>query len=129
VLIVCLVLLIALTFLATVGAATARSQIRLIRNHIGVQRAFTAAEAGVTAFVRDPALGGADEETRNLTVDGSADVEVTLSYQGTTNIPDGGYSLGGNMRAFHYEIESSAVTGDGAGATHVQGIYLVGPGQ
>jgi Tfp pilus assembly protein PilX len=129
VLLICIVLLFALTFIATVGATVSRAQIQMVRNHLSSQRAFAAAEAGIAVALNDDELGAADEATLETTVDGTAAVDMRLTYAGDTNIPGSGYSLGASLGAYHFQIESSASLGDGAAASQVQGMYLIGPGK
>jgi type IV pilus assembly protein PilX len=148
-----LILLLVLTLLAVSGMTTASQELWMSGNDQYHEHAFQAAEAGVEQALRnggdgtaivgrydetdplDPApVRGSGRAVRDCPEPPSAQAAERCEYfvriernGGVTPIPDG-YSLGSELEAHHFVIDSFGASSRGAVATHQQGYYVVGPG-
>jgi len=155
-LVVGLLLLLVLTILAISGMTTATLELQMAGNEQYQERSFQAAEAGVEqamaagVFQTDPAATatmydyppsadpvpkrGQGTQITNCPdqpAGASGQCEYFLRFDqaaGVTPVPGDGYSLGTDLQAYHFVIDSVGVAERGAQSEHTQGFYIIGPG-
>jgi len=149
-LVVGMVLLLVLTLLAISGMNTATLELQMAGNAQYSQNAFQIAETGIervmlagnynTAqdFVLDSSSGSdPDEDADDEGDEGDASDAPIDSFQavmshnqdnGTSDIPDGGFSMGvgTGFKAYHFDVTSTGASARGARSTHVQSFYIKG---
>jgi type IV pilus assembly protein PilX len=147
-----LILLLVLTLLAVSGMTTASQELWMSGNDRYYEHAFQAAEAGVEQALRSSGDGtvtvgrydetdpldpvpvrGSGRAVRECPEPPTAQADARCEYfvrsernGGVTPIP-GGYSLGSELEAHHFVIDSFGTSSRGAVAEHQQGYYVVGP--
>ena len=146
-LVVGLILLLVLTVLGISGMVTATLELQMAGNVQYQERAFQAAETGIEAVISSPALSTswtlanmtnsssstyAAQNQQSSVPGSSADQYNARTYYDTaaggTAVPDGGYSIGTGLEAYHFVTESVGVSQRGSRDTHTQSFYLLGPG-
>ena len=145
---VSLVFLMILTILGVSSMGTARLELKMAANSQFANQAFQASESGIEATLRETDIyatadtDGVDHAYCFNQVDGgpficdgtnyAERVQTNTLYETTGHVPIGGYSLGLNsntsVKAHHFRILSLGEAPAGAQDTHVQGIFIVGPG-
>lgn len=136
-LVIGLLLLLILTILAVSGMMTATLELQMAGNTQYRERAFQAAETGIeraleTATFDTTAAHVAtnqDVDPDDSSNDDTYDFRMEFDEQtGTTIVPGGGFSMGTGFQAFHFNVESTGRSERGAESTHVQSVYIIGPG-
>ncbi len=137
VLVVALLLLMVLTLLGTTGLVTAVLELRMAANVQYQARAFEAAEFGIEQAMHSPGLATSIGYASPVvvpssgaapTVPGSPPDAYTyrLYYDASTDPPaDTGSNTG--LKAYHFVVEATGISAQGATDTHVQGFYVLGP--
>ncbi len=129
VLVVALVLLVALTLLSAATAMVAKAQLNITRNQVAEQAVFQGAESAISVVLTRPDFGTQPEVDMTTQFSPEMQLRTTASYKGSTMVPEEGFSLGGQVAAFHYEIVGSASSDSESEAVHIQGAYVIGPAQ
>ena len=143
-LIISMIFLIILTILGLSTMTTSRVEIRMAVNQQSANQAFQASASGI-----DQTLGEADIFNTNSTTgvnktyyyrqdaggpytDGTNSfmerVTTNTLFEVTGAVPQGGFSLGSKVTAFHFRILSTGNSVAGSESQQVQGFYKVGPG-
>jgi hypothetical protein len=151
-----LLLLLVMTILAVAGMMSAALELQMAGNEQYQERAFRAAEAGVEqaiatgAYTTDPAAiagqyeGSVSPEPAprrgqgtqiancpNQSAAPGGQCEYFMRFDlaaGITPVPGAGHSLGADMQAYHFVVDSFGVAERGAQSELTQGFYIVGPG-
>ena len=131
-LVVALVLLTAVTVIATSAMSTATLQIAMAGNVTAYDLAFQAAASGIDLAIARGEFSvespGALPPTR--LGDGGAATEAAIVFVESTPVPDAAFSLGegfAGLRAFHFEITAVGTGPRNAVSTQRQGFYVLGP--
>lgn len=153
-LVVGMVLLLVLTLLAISGMNTATLELQMAGNAQYAQNAFQIAETGIeramlsgnyntgqdflldssSGSVPDPdgdggdGDGGDEGDAADTPIDSFQAVMRHNPDNGTSDIPDGGFSMGvgTGFRAYHFDVTSTGASARGARSTHVQSFYIKG---
>ncbi len=126
-----LILLLILTIVAISGMNTATLELVMAGNTQFQGNAFQAAETGV-----DRAIASRNFSTVNPVVvpvtamPNGATFQTTTTYQETTAVPTGGFSMGleSGFAAYHFDTRAQGQAQRNASSTHNQSFYVVGPG-
>ena len=124
-LVVGLVLLLVLTVLGVSGMNTSTMEVQMSANMQFQQDAFQVTEDATdivigtlnystTAPSALAPLGNPDTDRRALT-----------TYRGNTNVPDAAFS-GGEVEAFHFDIQSTGRGARNAASSQIQSFYVIG---
>jgi type IV pilus assembly protein PilX len=127
-LIVGLILLLVMTLLAVAGMSGSTLQLVMAGNVQYSQQAFQAAEDGIEQEMEAGGFTSNLDRTETYDFDGGIEAEVHTTYEVSTPVPAGGYSIGAGFQAHHFEIQSTGTAPRGATSVHRQGFYVVGPG-
>ena len=136
-LIVGLVLLMVLTVLGVSGMSTATLELTMASNAQFNQDAFQSAETGIDLVLARRTFNTIPGDPGNVIPltplgDGSYATQSLTGFQGTTPVPDIGFSAGvgtpGVVQAYHFDIVSIGTGPRNARSTHNQSFYVVGPG-
>lgn len=134
-LVIGLLLLMVLTLLAISGMNTATLELQMAGNAQYSQNAFQAAETGIEQAI----LSGTYDTTGTLTVPPTFVPSLTTDQfttttsftpeNGTTDVPEGGFSMGvgSGFSAYHFDITSTGTSSRNAVAVVTQSFYIVGP--
>lgn len=134
-LVIGLLLLMVLTLLAISGMNTATLELQMAGNAQYSQNAFQAAETGIEQAI----LSGTYDTTATLTVPDTFVPSLTtdqfttttsfIPENGTTDVPEGGFSMGvgSGYSAYHFDITSTGTSSRNAVAVVTQSFYIVGP--
>ena len=140
-LIVGLILLVVITVLAVSGMNTATTELAMARNDQNNENAFQAAETGLEQALAQGSFNTVapvilPEQIINA---GHDVINVTITYENSTMVPDRAFSLGvgSGIAAYHFNAVSTAISrriADGvsntdrdASAVHSQAFYKIGP--
>jgi hypothetical protein len=127
-LIVGLVLLSALTLLATSAMTTATVELVIADNARFRQQAFEAAESGIAIAMPSHASAAAPAQSFAVAFDDGSAAQAAVAFHAVTPVPDAAFSMGSNpgmLEARHFEIVSAGRAARGAAARHRQGFYVV----
>ena len=132
-LVVCLVLMLALTVLGVSAMNMAVLELAMANSVESQQGAFQAAETGIELALAQPSFSTAVPQNSPATPldDGRYSTRTATECVTTTAVPDTAFSMGagaGAMQAFHFDIVSVGTGPRGAVSTHKQSFYVVGPG-
>jgi len=148
-LVVGMILLLVLTLLAISGMNTATLELQMAGNAQYGQNAFQIAETGIERIMLsgsyntngdfvlnsnppsapDPDGGtGGEGDTVDTSIDSFEAVMSHNQDNGTTDIPDGGFSMGvgTGFKAYHFDVTSTGASARGARSTHIQSFYIKG---
>lgn len=126
----------------TLGVAALSSAVMELRMAAGAQyqeRAFQAAEFGIEQAIRSPLLSTAHTYSSPLVVPATGSPPPvpgssgdTYSYRvyynaaaGGTPVPAAGSSPDPGLQAYHFVIEATGSSAQGAVSEHVQGFYVI----
>lgn len=133
-LIVAMIFLVILTILGISTMSTSRLELKMANNNQIAATAFQMAESGIEATLDAAALN-----LQNLPQSPNATAYVLPLTQtaGTTTtstnyIMDSNIVAGNsinNSTALHYRTTSTSTVAGGGSATHIQGFYIIAPGQ
>jgi hypothetical protein len=130
-LIVGLVLLLVLTVVGVSGMNTATMEITMAANTQFQQDAFQLAEDGIDIVIGNRAYATSPGDPRNvvnwLGTPGNDRRAVTRWLEGRNTLAPG--SSGGELEAFHFDIQSIGVGPRNAQSEHNQSFYVVGRAQ
>ena len=136
-LVIALLLLLVLTLLGTTGLVTSVLELRMAANARYQARAFEAAEFGIEQAIHLPGLATsiAYASPRVVPASGPApavpgsspDAYSYRLYYDTSTDPPGGSAKNPGMKAYHFVVEATGTSAQGAADTHVQGFYVLGP--
>lgn len=126
-----LILLLILTVVAISGMNTATLELVMAGNTQFHENAFQAAETGI-----DRAIASRNFSTTTPVVvaptamPNGAVFSTTTSFQETTAVPSGGFSMGldTGFAAYHFDTEAQGQAQRNAVSNHTQSFYVVGPG-
>jgi type IV pilus assembly protein PilX len=136
-LVIGLVLLMVLTVLGVSGMSTATLELTMASNAQFSQDAFQAAETGIDLVIARRTFNTIPGDPGNVIPltplgDGSYAAQSLTGFQGTTPVPDIGFSAGvgtpGVVQAYHFDVVSIGTGPRNARSTHNQSFYVVGPG-
>jgi type IV pilus assembly protein PilX len=136
-LVIGLVLLMVLTVLGVSGMSTATLELTMASNAQFSQDAFQAAETGIDLVIARRTFNTIPGDPGNVIPltplgDGSYAAQSVTGFQGTTPVPDIGFSAGvgtpGVVQAYHFDVVSIGTGPRNARSTHNQSFYVVGPG-
>jgi len=126
-----LVLLLVMTVLGVSGMSTATLELAMAGNAQAQQQAFQAAETGIDIAIARGTFTTFEPMTLTGIAVGDAEVDVEMTFQQATGVPDTAFSLGvgtGAVQAFHFDVVATGRGPRGARSTHTQSFYVVGPG-
>lgn len=130
-LVVCLILLSALSAIGISGMSTATVELSLARNLRFEQAAFEAANAGIEQALAASAFSLQSATVAEQSYGKSAAVfSATLTFRGTTEIPRAVADLGTGhegLVAYHFEVVSTGRAPRNAVVTLRQGFYIIAP--
>ncbi len=138
-LIVGLVLLMVVTILAVSGMSTATTELAIARNAQNYENAFQAAETGLEQAIARGAYSTAGNVNVSHDVNSYDSVDLVITYEDATLVPDKAFSLGvgSGISAYHFTATATAeskrlgntgaATDRDASAIHSQAFYVVGP--
>lgn len=131
-----LVLLIAVTLLATASARTANSELQITRSHQTHQMAFQAAETGLEHMLAARTFETAGPTSDLRLIDAYTTVNTRIEYVGQSSVPDAtpdadvtglvAYHFVGTATATVRRIPGTPSNYD-TSTVHVQSFYIVGP--
>ncbi len=133
-LVVALILLVIITIFAISAMGTSRLGLLMAGNSQYKLRAFQAAQSAIEARI---VAGGFSTTLNNQATtypftDADTGIASTgtasITFQTSTDVPAGGFSLGTSYLAYHFEIEATGTARRGAVSNQTQGFYIVGPG-
>jgi type IV pilus assembly protein PilX len=126
-LVIGLVLLLIMTLLGITGLSSSTVDLAMAGNSQNAQSSFQAAESTIEVELR---LGAAGREAprlnENYDFGNGARGRAETAFQ-STRLPPPGYSLT-EFQADHYLITSTGTAARSASSTHLQGFYVVVPG-
>jgi type IV pilus assembly protein PilX len=127
-LVVGLILLMVLTLLAISGMNTASLELQMAGNAQYGQNAFQAAETGIERTMSSGVYNTNSDTPLDSTTDKFKTVMHYNKFNGTTDVPDGGYSMGvgTGFKAYHFDVTSTGESARGARSTHIQSFYIKG---
>lgn len=126
-----LILLLVMTILGVSGMSTATLELTMAGNAQAQQQAFQAAETGIDIAISRSSFTTTEPMPIPTITVGDAEVDVELTFQQSTGVPDAAFSLGvglGTVRAYHFDVVATGHGPRGATSTHRQSFYVVGPG-
>lgn len=128
-LVVSLALVAALSVLAIAGMSDVAAELAMTRNFALDRGAFAAAASGIELAL---AAGPFDvEKETDVAIElGAASeyaVVATVRFAGATEAPANGFSIGGDIVAYHFDIDAVASGPRGARSAQRQGFYFLGP--
>jgi type IV pilus assembly protein PilX len=136
-LIVGLILLVVITVLAISGMNTATTELAMARNDQNYENAFQAAESGLENALAQGQFNPIAATNLPQIVVGNEEIDVLITYEDSTLVPDKAFSLGvgTGIAAYHFNATADAVslrvsgstTDRDASALHSQAFYVVGP--
>jgi len=131
-LVVCLIVLSALTTLGISTMSSAAIEWVLARNLRYQHAAFEAAAAGIEHALASQsfALEAPTTISQYLPGSGGAEFTATIRFHGTTELPINGWLTGkdsSEFAAYHFEILSHGAAPRNASATLRQGFYIIAP--
>lgn len=137
-LVVGLILLVVITVLAISGMNTATTELAMARNDQSYENAFQAAETGIEQALAQGNYNTMANVTLTQYVNSNDTVTAVIQYEGSTYVPDRGFSLGvgSGVAAYHFNATATAesrrlpgsTTDRDASAVHTQAFYIIGPG-
>ncbi len=134
-----LVLLVVVTLLAISGMNTAITGLAMARNDQSYENAFQAAETGLAVALSQSQFNTLTDVNLVHNVNAYDSVATVIKFEGSTQVPDGAFSLGvgSGFAAYHFLATATAESkpaGTGGAATdrdttatHTQTFYVVGP--
>jgi hypothetical protein len=131
-LIVCLMLVTALSALALGAAADITIDLAMTRNFSLSRAAFAAAASGIELGLASGPFSVEQSADLGLALGAASEYSVTASvrFADVTEIPGGGFSMGMSQRgivAYHFEVEAIALGPRRARSAQRQGFYVLGP--
>ena len=140
VLVTVLILLVVLTILGVTTMTNTGMEEKMAANVQEYNRAFQAAESGISRGFRETGLLDATATEPNFadpaytpwrtynfrSSNETAQVDRWYEAQGRDSPP--GYSMGGPFRAHYFKMRSNSTTTGSAASLHNQGYYVIGPG-
>jgi type IV pilus assembly protein PilX len=130
-LVVGLVMLVVLTLLAVSTMNTSTLQVTMAGNTQFSENAFQAAETGIDLALAQRNFNTTTPSTIVPTAVGNGTTEAVTTFEATTPVPDGGFSIGvgtGGYQAFHFDTTATGTAARDASSEHTQSFYVVGPG-
>jgi hypothetical protein len=121
-----LIVLLLLTVASLAVARMSRTDMITLNSR---QRSTALFQAADSAVDRELSIGAADIDTPRVTPStvGTVDLDVETRFETYGEVPTGGYSLGGEFGAYHFEIRARAEDSDEGNAEIMAGFYVVGP--